>query len=105
MDAAFYAGDFDGDGKAGDIIARRTDGTLWLYSLTGTTWGDSRQIARGWGGMAQILSPGDFDGDGKIDVLRRAQRPRPAVVQRRWTGRVLSSRTVGKGWVAATPIG
>ncbi|WP_136043611.1 MULTISPECIES: FG-GAP-like repeat-containing protein [unclassified Microbacterium] len=106
MDAAFYVGDFDGDGKAGDIIARRTDGTLWLYSLAGDgTWGDSRQIGKGWGAMAQIISPGDFDGDGKIDVLARTATGELLLYSGDGRGGWLSSRAVGKGWVSVAPIG
>lgn len=106
MDTAFYAGDFDGNGGAGDIIARRTDGTLWLYGLTGSgTWGDARQIGKGWGGMAQILSPGDFDGDGKIDVLARTTAGELLLYRGDGRGGWLSSRAIGKGWVTVEPIG
>lgn len=106
MDTAFYAGDFDGNGGGGDILARRTDGTLWLYSLTGTgSWGDARQIGKGWGGMAQIISPGDFDGDGKIDVLARTTAGELLLYRGDGRGGWLGSRVVGKGWVTVEPIG
>ena len=106
MDTAFYAGDFDGNGGGGDILARRTDGTLWLYSLTGTgSWGDARQIGKGWGGMAQIISPGDFDGDGKMDVLARTTAGELLLYRGDGRGGWLGSRVVGKGWVTVEPIG
>lgn len=48
-------GDMNNDGR-GDLIARRADGTLWLYA--GRTDGGvlpGRQVGSGWNGMLRIL--------------------------------------------------
>jgi hypothetical protein len=65
-------GDFTGDGVP-DVLARKTDGTLWLYAGNGRGgWaGAGRQIGLGWQIFDQVLSPGDFTGDGNGDVLAR----------------------------------
>jgi len=72
MDQLFSPGDFNGDGKA-DVVYRRTSDTH-LYMIRGNgsgSWidGVSVQIGWYWGTTSKILSPGDFDGDGKVDVL------------------------------------
>jgi glucose/arabinose dehydrogenase len=65
-------GDFDGDGKA-DILWRNTStGQNYLYFMDGTTIkpgeGFIRTVAdQGW----QVAGTGDFDGDGKDDILWR----------------------------------
>ncbi|MGM7697415.1 FG-GAP repeat domain-containing protein [Microbacterium sp. A84] len=98
IDAGFYAGDFDGDGK-GDIIARAKDGTLWLYPTTGAgRWGTARQIGHGWNKMTGIFSPGDFDGDGKADVLARTGDGLLYLYRGNGTGGWLSGTAIGKGW-------
>lgn len=72
MSQLFSPGDFSGDGIP-DIIARRSTGELRLYEGNGT--GGQRTpttIGTGWNVMNAILSTGgDFNGDGKGDVLAR----------------------------------
>lgn len=66
-------GDFTGDGLA-DVLGRKPDGTLWLYSGNGVGgWiGSSGQhIGAGWSMFDLILAPGDFTGDGLADILAR----------------------------------
>jgi hypothetical protein len=65
-------GDMDGDGKA-DILWRNSDtGENYLYPMNGTailgTEGYLRTVAdQNW----QVTGTGDYDGDGKADVLWR----------------------------------
>jgi glucose/sorbosone dehydrogenase/VCBS repeat protein/FG-GAP repeat protein len=65
-------GDFDGDGKA-DVLWRNTStGQNYLYFMDGTTIkpgeGFIRTVAdQDW----QVAGTGDFDGDGKDDILWR----------------------------------
>ena len=65
-------GDFTGDGAA-DVLARKPDGTLWLYAGNGRGgWAAAgRRIGLGWQVFDRVLSPGDFTGDGAADVLAR----------------------------------
>lgn len=65
-------GDFTGDGET-DLLARIGD-VLVRYRGTGgglLVQDGGEQIGAGWGGYTDFLSPGDFDGDGKADVLTR----------------------------------
>lgn len=70
-------GDFDGDTRT-DVIARKPDGTLWLYRGNGSGgWitGRGEKIGTGWGAFNWLLGPSDFTGDGCADVIgRRADR-------------------------------
>jgi hypothetical protein len=67
-----YPGDFNGDGIS-DIIARKPDGTLWLAkgAGNGTFVQGPIQIGTGWNAFDLILSPGDFNDDGRPDLLAR----------------------------------
>ena len=63
----------DADG-APDTLLRRSDGTLWLWSGNGPgglTAG--RQVGSGAGRYDWFLGNGDADGDGRGDVLARAE--------------------------------
>lgn len=105
MNTIFYAGDFSGDGK-GDIIARRTNGTLWLYPTTGASkWIAPRQIGTGWQGMTAILSPGDFDGNGTPDVLARTSDGTLYLYRGNGKAGWGARSTVGSGWSAMNQIG
>lgn len=67
------AGDVNGDGK-NDLLARKPDGTLWLYASTGTTipgFVGGVQIGTGWQIFTDIIAAGDVNGDGKPDLLGR----------------------------------
>ncbi|MFC3299801.1 hypothetical protein FJV46_04790 [Arthrobacter agilis] len=68
-------GDFNGDGKP-DLLARHTDGSLWFYAGTGTVsttsegYKPGRKIGNGgWQNFDRLLTPGDYNGDGKPDLL------------------------------------
>ena len=62
--------DFSGDGRA-DILAIKTNGYLYFYRGNGAGGftGSGVLIGTGWSTFAKVLSPGDFTGDGKADIL------------------------------------
>lgn len=87
FDALISSGDMDSDGHA-DLLARKPDGSVWLYRGTGTPSPDwlvqtapTQVIStanNGWKADSGTctppcyrnpISPGDFDSDGRPDVL------------------------------------
>ncbi|MBV6340232.1 FG-GAP-like repeat-containing protein [Candidatus Magnetobacterium casense] len=69
-------GDFDGNGKS-DILLRNTSGDLKIWFIDGikkVSSGDVKPNDSTWNGTKsnwQIAGIGDFDGDGKSDILLR----------------------------------
>lgn len=105
LNTIMYAGDFDGD-TYGDLIGRRTDGTLWLYRSNGAGgWIGSRQIGNGWAGMTALFSPGDFDGNGTPDVMARKTDGTLWLYRGNGKGGWGTAAAVGNGWNGMTQIG
>ena len=68
-------GDFDGNGKS-DILWRDADGTLIDWSMNGSQITSSQEVTLGRSAAApdsswSIVGVGDFNGDGKSDILWR----------------------------------
>ena len=79
FDSLTAIGDFNGDSK-NDLVARKPDGSLWLYAGTGrvdagsTGYVPAVQIGRfGWDAFSTIIATGDLDRDGKNDLLARGK--------------------------------
>ena len=99
----FSHGDFDGDGKP-DVLWRRTsDGTMWLIAGNGVgRWKTAVSVQIGIFASADLVfSPGDFDGDGKMDVLwRKAADGTLWLITGNGTGgwKTGTSTQIGTGW-------
>lgn len=68
------AHDFNGDGKA-DVLASDSAGNLYLYPGNGAGGLLPRQLALAapaWSTITDTITPGDFNKDGKPDLLARA---------------------------------
>ncbi|GLB68042.1 peroxidase family protein [Arthrobacter mangrovi] len=99
--ALLSPGDFDGDDRS-DILARTSDGRLWLYPGTGNAKLSSRsQVGTGWNGMASIFSPGDLTGDHNPDVVSSHRDGRLLLYPGNGTGGWQGSTVIGtSGWTA-----
>ncbi len=72
VDRVMVVGDWDGDGYV-DAMARETStGMIWLYPGRSTGgFGARTQGWTGWSGRSEITPVGDFDGDGRPDLMAR----------------------------------
>ena len=99
-------GDFNGDGKS-DILWRNANGSLIDWTMNGSQVTASQQITLGGTATSpdsswSVAGIGDFNGDGKSDVLWR--NTNGSLID--WTmngSQITSSQTVTLGGSAATP--
>lgn len=110
LDQIQLVGDWDGDGDS-DILARvRSTGDLLLYRGDGSGgFAGSQQIGVRWGIFETIVAPGDWDGDGAVDILgKRATDGALFLYRGDGSGGFLGSEQVGRGWLSRdliTPVG
>ena len=93
-------GDFNGDGNP-DLITVRPNGVMNLYPGNGKGgFGSSYpQIGAGWQTRDQIISVGDWDGDGRNDlVAREPSNGNLWLYSGNGTGGFASQRIIGSGW-------
>ncbi|MEQ4518639.1 FG-GAP-like repeat-containing protein [Pseudarthrobacter sp. B907] len=97
-------GDLTGDGK-NDLLARGSDGSLWVYPGTGRVDGTSSGLGIptkignfGWEVFDQLFGVGDYNADGKNDVLARLPDGTLLLYPGDGAGRLSTPRKVGTGW-------
>ncbi|MHA7238935.1 FG-GAP repeat domain-containing protein [Arthrobacter sp. TMS1-12-1] len=106
MNSIMGPGDFNGD-QFVDVLAReRATGTLWLYPGNGKGgWLLRVPVGGNWNTFNSLLGPGDFDGDGQVDLLGREAATGylwlyPGNGRGGWLPRV----RVGTGWNVLTAL-
>jgi hypothetical protein len=98
MTAFAGPGDMTGDGRA-DVLARDTDGMLWLYPGSWRGGLLSRVHAgSGWNYMTVIAGRGDFNGDLRNDLLAVDTSGALWLYRGNGTGGWLGKVQVGSGW-------
>ena len=99
-------GDFNGDGKD-DVLWRNTNGSLYDWTMNGSQVTAAQQVTLGGGAATpdsswSVAGIGDFNGDGKADVLWR--NTNGSLID--WTmngSQIASVQAVTLGGSAATP--
>ncbi|MFP3580202.1 VCBS repeat-containing protein [Arthrobacter sp. SIMBA_036] len=85
-------------GRTFELLARGTDGTLSLFGRTGKAWDAPRTVGWGWNGFNLVFSPGDFNGDGKSDVIARDASGVLYLYPGDGTGGWKPAQVIGTGW-------
>ena len=81
-------------------MARQLDGASVLFSGNGSGGflKNPRVIGVGWSSYTSVFSPGDFDGDGKSDVIARSSAGLLYLYPGNGTGGWFPRRLIGSGW-------
>jgi endonuclease/exonuclease/phosphatase family metal-dependent hydrolase len=85
-----------------DLLAVDTAGALWRYPAdpaTGAYSGGTRQAeGTGWQTYDQLLAPGDFNGDGRADLIARDTAGNLWLYPGNGSGGYLPRTQIGNGW-------
>ena len=93
-------GDFNGDGKS-DILFQNTDGQAAIWEMDGTNpiAGGSQWVGANPGPDWKVVGTGDFNGDGKSDILFQNTDGQAAIWEMNGTNPIAG----GSQWVGANP--
>ncbi|WP_069385632.1 FG-GAP-like repeat-containing protein [Cellulosimicrobium cellulans] len=93
-------------GRAEDFFAIRADGALLRYSyLGGAAYTRSLPTGVGGSGVAEAIAPGDWNGDGRPDLMTRRSNGDLYLHTGTGTGSFAATGTrVGNGWEVMTQV-
>jgi peptidoglycan hydrolase-like protein with peptidoglycan-binding domain len=95
---------FNADGR-GDVMGRTGMGDLYYYPMGVGAVGAPVRVGTGWGGFAQVVSPGDWNGDRFSDVLALTTTGDLYLYKGNGRGGFLAGRTlVARGWSGFTDL-
>ena len=87
------------------LVTRDAHGYLSLYPGTGTgSFSNRRILGTGWISFTAILGPGDFDGDGHVDLIARTATGGLSLYKGNGLGVFTGPRAIGTGWQVFTSI-
>jgi hypothetical protein len=101
-------GDWSGDGRP-DLLAVHPDGRLLMYRGSGSggfATGIPQQIGSGWAAFTALLTPRDWSGDGRPDLLARHEDGRLLMYRGDGDGGFATGRAeqIGTGWGQFTAL-
>ena len=108
-ESLFSPGDFNGDSTSDVIWRDPANGTLWMSRSLGIDpiYVTPVQVSSANWSNRDIFSPGDFDGDGKADVLYRQYSDNKLYLMRgNGTGGFVTGNPIElqSGWGGRTPV-
>lgn len=104
--AIIGAGDMSGDGRA-DILARSTDGTLYMFKGTGNAsapFAGRTKLSTGFNAYNKIATAGDIDGNGMADLLAVSSTGTLYRFSAYGTGQFAARVSLGNGWNTYTKL-
>jgi FG-GAP-like repeat len=98
---ALPAHDFTSDGHP-DVLARTTNGNLYLYAGSKTGFLGSGLVGPGWGGYNALVAAGDWNGDGFPDLIARTTSGALDLLHGTGNGGFGAAVVIGSGWNGLT---
>ena len=97
---AVGTGDFNGDGKS-DILFQNTDGQAAIWEMNGTNpiAGGSQSVGANPGPDWKVVGTGDYNGDGKSDILFQNTGGQAAIWEMDGTNPIAG----GSQWIGPNP--
>lgn len=87
-----------------DLLARDTNGDLWLYPAAGGQFKPRQHVGTGWNDMTALVGPGDFNGDRWVDLMARDREGRLWLYPGNAAGGWLPRSQIGEGWNVMTAL-